>query len=234
MKAADLFLLVSMKLQDLGPQAERRWPWEVDPSGLKASLTDFLNAALRQLSLVRPDVFAVTESVRLVAGVRQTLPDPAVHGCQSKAAMLMDLVCNMGADGQTRGWPIVRASREALSAIDWSETGPVVRNLAYDPRADPGVVYVVPGGGASETVWVEAVFSAKPGAVAGSSADLPVPDSFAGPLEHWILYEVYSGDNSTSNQAKAQFHFRSFFDSLGVKLQSERYFKPQAVESEGV
>lgn len=233
MKAADLFLLVSMKLQDLGPQAERRWPWEVDPSGLKASLTDFLNAALRQLSLVRPDAFAVTESVRLVAGVRQTLPDPDVHGCQSKAALLMDLVCNMGVDGQSRGWPIVRSSREALSALDWSGTDTIVRNWAYDPKADPDVFYVFPGVRAGKTVWVEAVFSAKHSSVAGSTADLPVPDSFAGPLEHWLLYEVYSGDSSTSNQAKAMFHFKSFFDSLGVKLQSERYFKPQAVEQEG-
>lgn len=233
MKAADLFLLVSMKLQDLGPQAERRWPWEVDPSGLKASLTDFLNSALRQLSLVRPDAFAVTESVKLVAGVRQELPDPDVHDCQSKAAILMDLVSNMGADGMTRGWPISRASKDALSTLDWSESDTVVRNFAYDPKGDPDVYYVFPGVRAGETVWVEAVFSAKPGAISGSTADLPVPDSFAGPLEHWILYEVFSGDSSNSNQGRAQFHFKSFFDVLGVKLQSERYFKPQAQEPEG-
>lgn len=226
MKAADLFLLVSMKLQDLGPQADRRWPWAVDPAGLKASMTDFLNAALRQLSLVRPDAFAVTENVRLETGVRQRIPDPAVHSCQSKATILMDLVRNMGADGSHPGWPISMAARDALGALDWSESGSVVRNFAYDPKADPTVFYVFPG--VSGTVWVEAMFSALPGAVSAPTDDLPVPDSFAGPVEHWILYEIYSGDSSTSNQAKAQFHFKSFFDALGIKLQSERYFKPQS------
>jgi hypothetical protein len=61
--------------------------------------------------------------------------------------------------------------------------------------------------------------------VDSSVSELPVADSFAGPLEHWMLYEVFSGDSSTSNQAKAQFHFKAFFDALGIKLQSERYFQ---------
>lgn len=231
MLAKDLFVLVSMKLQDLGPQSERRWPWAIDPAGLKASLTDFLNAALRQLSLVRPDAFAVTENVRLEAGVRQRIPDPAVHACESQATILMDLVRNTGADGEIPGWPISRASREALAALDWAETGSVVRNFAYDPKADPKIFYVFPA--VTGTVWVEAMFSAKPGTLSAPTDELPVPDSFAGPLEHWVLYSIYSGDSSTSNQAKAQFHFKSFFDALGIKLQSERYFKPQAAESEG-
>jgi hypothetical protein len=225
MLAKDLFLLVSMKLQDMGPQDERRWPWEKDPSGTKASLTDFLNAGLRQLALVRPDAFSVTESVKLEAGVRQRIPDPAMHECQSEATVLLDLVRNMGGDGVSPGWPIVRSTRDALSALDWSKTGRVVYNFFYDSTADPDVFYVFPGVAAGRTVWAEAVFGTAPGTVSVSTDEVPVSDSFAGPLENWVLYEIFSGDSSTSNQAKAQFHFRAFFDALGIKLQSERYFQ---------
>lgn len=226
MKAKDLFLLVSMKLQDLGAQDERRWPWEVDPSGQRASLVDFLNAALRQLSLVRPDAFAVTESILLAPGVLQSLPDPAVHQSSLKATVLLDMIRNMGADGATPGRPISMASREALAAYDWSKTGTVVDHFAYDAKENPKKYHVFPGPASNRAVWVEVSYSAEPGSVSTPTSDVPVQDSFAGPLEHWVLYEVYSGDNSTSNMSKAQFHLRAFYDALGIKLQSDRYFVP--------
>lgn len=227
MQARDVFLLVAMKLQDLGPQDGRRWPWSVDPSGLRASLVDFLNAAVRQVSLVRPDATAVTEPVRLELGMLQRIPDPVRHGCTSKAALLLDLTRNMGADGRTPGTPIVLTSDAALAGLDWSLTGVAVDNYCYDARENPGVFRVYPGVSARRQVWVEASFSAQPTVVQHPEDTFPLPVSFAGPVEHWMLFQAFSGDNSVSNLAKAQMHMRAFYDSLGVKMQSDRAFSPR-------
>jgi hypothetical protein len=121
-----------------------------------------------------------------------------------------------------------------MSAYDWSKTGAIVDHYSYDAKENPKKYQVFPGPAVGRQVWAEVSYSAEPGSVSTPASDIPVQDSFAGPLEHWVLYEVYSGDNSTSNITKAQFHLRAFYDALGIKLQSDRYFAPRQRTEQGV
>lgn len=220
-----------MKLQDLG--VDKRWPWEPAAASGRASLTDFLNAAARQVALVRPDATAVTEPVRLEPGSLQRIPDPAVHGCAEKALKLLDVVRNLGQDGKRPGAPVTLATYAAMSALDWGRTGAVVENYSYDGRENPLVYHVFPAVPRARQVWVEVSFSAEPRPVSGPDDAFPLPSVFAGPVEHWMLYQIFSGDSSASNMGKAQFHMQGFYDSLGIKLQSDRTFGPR-VGAEGV
>ena len=227
MKAKEIFLLVSQKLQDIGAGTTKRWQWEIDNTGAKASLVDFCNNALRQIALNRPDATAITETILLQPGVRQLIPSPALHRSSKKALSLIELVRNMGSDGDTPGEPIFIASRDAMSAYDWSVAGTEIDNYAYDFKINPQVYLVYPGASATDDVYVEVTYSAEPTVIDSPEDEIPVPQTFAGPIMHWILYEIFSGDSSSSNTAKAQHHMTAFYQALGVKLKADLFFPVQ-------
>ena len=227
MKAKEIFLLVSQKLQDLGAGTTKRWQWEIDNTGAKASLVDFCNNALRQIALNRPDATAITETILLQPGVRQLIPSPALHRSSKKALSLIELVRNMGSDGDTPGEPIFIASRDAMSAYNWGVSGLSVDNYAYDFKVNPQVYLVYPGVSDSEDVFVEATYSAEPTQIFSAYEEIPIPQTFSGPIMHWMLYEIFSGDNSSSNTAKAQHHMTAFYQALGVKLKADLFFPVQ-------
>lgn len=221
MLVSDIFTLVSGALQDLS--GARRWPWEVTAG--QVSMVDLVNAAIREVAINRPDATAITEPVQLELGSRQVIPTVATHGASRDALSLLELIQNMGADGATPGEPCFLVTREAMSAYDWNVTGTEVDNYAYDKLLNPQVFYVSPS--LSERVYVEATYSATPPAVATPADVLPIPDTFAGPLQQWILYLIYAGDNSDANFTRAQHHATAFYQSLGVKLKADLFFPVQ-------
>ena len=228
MQAKDIFLLVSGKLADLEPGLEKRWPWEKIDS--RISLVDIFNSGLRQIALNRPDSTAITEKIKLQTGVRQLIPSPAIHSSSKKALSLIELIRNLGDDGETPGAPIFIASRDAMSAYNWGVSGSEVDNYAYDYKLNPQVYLVYPGVSESADVWVEATYSAEPTPIATSNDTFPIPDTFAGPMMHWMLYEIFCGDNSQSNMARAQHHMTAFYQALGVKLKSDLFFPVQIAQ----
>jgi hypothetical protein len=221
MLVSDIFLLVSGTLQDLS--SARRWPWEATAD--RVSLVNLINGAIREVALNRPDATAVTESVRLEVGSRQVIPNRATHGATRDALSLLELIQNTGADGMSPGEPCFLVTRSSMSAYDWTVTGTEVDNYAYDKLLNPQVFYVSPS--LSERVYVEATYSAAPPTVTTPSDALPLPDTFAGPLQHWMLYQIYAGDNSDANLARAQHHATAFYQSLGVKLKADLFFPVQ-------
>ncbi len=227
MKAKEIFLLVSQKLQDLGVGTAKRWRWDVDATGASASLVDFCNNALRQIALNRPDSTAITETIQLEPGVRQKIPSPTMHRSSKQALSLIEVIRNMGSDGDQPGEPIFIASREAMSAYDWSVTGESVDNYAYDFKLNPQVFLVYPGVPEDTDVFVEVTYSAEPTPITTSEDAIPIPQTFAAPIMHWILYEIFSGDSSQSNTAKAQHHMTAFYQALGVKLKADLFFPVQ-------
>lgn len=228
MQAKDIFLLVSGKLADLEPGLEKRWPWEKVDS--RISLVDIFNSGLRQIALNRPDSTAVTEKVKLQPGVRQLIPDPTIHQSTKKALSLIEVIQNLGSDGVTPGDPIFIAARDAMSAYDWSTPGTVIDNYAYDFKLNPMVYWVYPAVHPTTQVWVEVTYSAEPTPITLSTDTFTIPDTFAGPMMHWMLYEIFSGDNSSSNMGRAQHHMTAFYQALGVKLKSDLFFPVQIAQ----
>ncbi|BDQ35928.1 hypothetical protein SYK_02880 [Pseudodesulfovibrio nedwellii] len=231
MKAKEIFLLVSAKLQDLGIATGERWPW--NPVAGKASLVDFLNNGLRQIALNRPDSTSTTESVKLTDGVDQTIPDPAVHdGASRKALSLIEVLCNMGTDGTTPGDQIYQVTMGDIKDTDDGTLGTEVDNYAYDVKRNASIYRVYPGVETGESVYVKLTYSAEPIPIATDDDDITIPETFSGPLMHWILYEIFVGDNSDANFNKAQHHLVSFYQALGVKLKADLFF-PVEIKEEG-
>jgi len=223
MQAQELFLLVSSKLQDLDFDNGQRWPWEKDANGTLPSLIDFLNNGIRQIALNRPDATAITESVQLEVGFRQRIPDPSVHdGASKKAICLLELIQNMGSDGQTRGTPIFPVEMEAIKSYGWSSTGEEVLNYAYDKLTNPQIFYISPS--LSAPTYVELTYSAEPDEVSSPTEEIPISEIFSGPLMHWILYEIFIGDNEDSNYVRAVHHLQAFYQDLGIKMKTDLLF----------
>lgn len=219
MRAAEVLRLVSGALQDLEPGFESRWPWEGGDDG-RIGLLDFLNAALRAVSMQRPDITAVTEPIRLEPGMRQSLPRRRPHEASRDATMLIELVRNLGRDGETPGPAIVSASPAVLLA--WADPGRVsetVENYAYDRLTNKAVYYVYPGVPGNVDVWVEATYSAPPAVIVSPDQDMGVPDDYAEALKHHVLASILSGDNESSNTGKAAYHMQMYGSLLGVKTQ---------------
>lgn len=219
MRAAEVLRLVSGALQDLEPGLESRWPWEGGDDG-RIGLLDFLNDALRAVSMQRPDATVITEALRLEPGMRQRLPRKSVHMASRDATSLTELVRNMGQNGETPGPAIFSVQPSLLLA--WANpaaTGRVVENFAYDRLANRDVYYVYPGVCRDADVWVEASYSAPPESIVSPEQALGISDEYAAALEHHILASVLSGDNESSNANKAAYHMQLYSSILGVKMQ---------------
>lgn len=225
MKASEIFLLCSGVLQDLADPNGERWPW--NPEVGKVSLTDLFNSAVREIALQRPDATAHTEAIKLGDGVMQTLPREGQNGATKTALRLIEVIQNMGSDGTTPGEPIFISSKDAMKAFDWTTTGTEIDNYAYDAKSNPDTYWVYPGVTAGESVYVSMTYSAEPAAITGATDDVPLPETFAGPIKDWILYQVFAGDNSDANFAKAQHRFNAFYQALGVKLKADLFYPKQ-------
>lgn len=223
MRALDVLRLVSAALQDLDPGAESRWRWEGDERD-SVGLLDFLNQALAEVVMQRPDATARTGIIRLVSGLRQGLPDQR-HGAAEDAALFISLNLNMGEDGRTPGLPIFAATPDKI--MSWAACGGLtgrwngVEFFAHDRMADPLAYWVYPAVPEDRRVCVEATWSVRPPHISSPEDCLPLRDVFAPALAHHVLYGILSGDNEASNLARAQHHLSAFYQAMGVKGQTD-------------
>jgi hypothetical protein len=211
MRVADVLRLVSGTLQDLEEGTEARWKWEGGADDA-VGLIDFFNSATMTVVLQRPDATAVTKSERLEPGMRQRIP--------KEALMLVELVRNMGEDGETPGPAIAPVIPDILLA--WGvagRTGKTIDNFAYDRSTNPQIYYVYPCVPECPDVYVELTYSAVPRTVENPEDALPVSDNYAPAIFHHMLASILSGDSESSNFSKAQYHMQMFRQVLGIKSQ---------------
>jgi len=189
----------------------------------KDELTDFLNSAQRQTALIRPDVSSSVENITLVSGTKQSIPATALR--------LLDIVRNMGADGNTAGkpiWPIPEKTLNSYRPTWHSETGKtVIKNFIYDEKT-PNTFYVYPPAHATTTVIVEAKVSTSPADITDVDNDaISIDDIYEGPLRHWMMYLAYSKEtDSTESRDLARQQQASFYKSLTGKTQVDIALSP--------
>lgn len=199
--------LINQVRKDLNDPKEVTWKQD----DLEAVLAD----ALLALSLVRPDATAVTQSIPLVPGTKQTLPAGSLRAIR--------FIRNMGS-GATPGKALRVGDRETLDVMfpEWhEEVGTEVHEVFYDPLI-PNEFYVYPGMSASG-VFIEASIQRVPTAISNpESEDLPVADIYAPALHEWMLYRAWGGDDESSpNYPVARDRRANFFQLLGVKSQAD-------------
>ena len=188
----------------------------------ESQLIGFINDAMRQLSLVRPDATSVVEVVTLVPGTKQAVP--------TARRRLLNVIRNMGADGNTPGavvWPVDRASLDSFNP-DWHQDPEAVAidNFILDEDY-PKTYYVTPPVHSTTVVQVEVAFSVNPTLVSASGDTMTVDDVYKGPILHWALYRAYAVETeSITSTKRAEEHKIEFYQSLDIKIRVDTGASP--------
>jgi hypothetical protein len=187
-----------------------RWP-------IEAELVLWVNDAQREIALLKPDASAANETVTLVAGTKQAIPDDGNR--------LLKVVRNMSAASGGTGKRSVRlVNREVLDAQtpDWHDPdvggdaahASVVKHYLYD-EANPRNFYVYPG--VKGNAFLEIIYSANP-SVVDQDGNLSIPDIFANAVLNYVLYMAYMKDAEfAGNNQRASTHYQLFTASVNGK-----------------
>lgn len=191
-----------------------RWPVETE-------LLGWLNDGQYATVIIKPNAYVLNESVKLVAGTRQSLP---VGGIQ-----LVDVICNMGTAGNTPGRAIRLTDRETLDAQvpAWhaATASPTVKHYIYNPL-DPKHFYVYPPQPTTGQGYVQMAHAGTPTALASSSDTIALDDIYHGALMDYILYRAFSKDTEVADQARAASFKNSFITTLTGKSAVEAGYNP--------
>lgn len=187
-----------------------RWP-------VVTELVLWINDAQREIALLKPDASAVNETITLVDGTKQSIPNDGNR--------LLKVVRNMSAASGGEGRRSVRlVDREVLDAQtpDWHDpnvTGDpehtnIVKHYLYD-EANPRNFYVYPG--VSGDAYLEIIYSGNPSTVA-EGGNLSIPDIFANAVLNYVLYMAYMKDAEfAGNNQRASTHYQLFTASVNGK-----------------
>jgi hypothetical protein len=190
-----------------------------------ATWIKYLNAALRTLVLVRPDAGAVTESVQLAAGIKQSIPTAALR--------LLDITRNMGSDGSTAGRIVTPSKRKHIdySNLLWpAATGETyIENFSHDPNV-PDIFYVTPPVSSTTNVYVEMSSSQLPTTITATGNSVSTNDIFFEPVVQYMLYKAYAADDEGVEFQKAQAFLTNFFNLLNVEMQAAVASGPETKE----
>lgn len=181
-----------------------------------AELLKFFNDAQREVVLHRPDANMINTTLACVDGSKQSLPSAALR--------LIDIVRNVG------GRSVTQVDRKILDETlpNWHETAAGsngIEHFVYDP-ADPKNFYVYPKA-ASGTHSLEVVYSASTTDIvisdfSSSTTVISVDDVYANSILDYVLYRSYQKDSEFAGNAnRAQMHYQSFANALGVKTQAD-------------
>jgi len=185
----------------------------------------YLNAALRTLVLVRPDAGAVTESVQLVSGIKQSIPTAALR--------LLDIPRNMGSDGSTAGKIITPSKRKHIdySNLLWpQDTGETyIENFSHDPNT-PDIFYVTPPVISTTDVYVEMSSSQLPTTITATGDSVSTNDIYFEPVVQYMLYKAYAADDEGVEFQKAEAMFNKFLNLLNVEAKAATALGPEPKE----
>jgi hypothetical protein len=183
-----------------------------------ADLLAYAGQAQREVVKAKPDENPVRVSLQLIAGltVQDILP---AAGWQ-----LLDIVRNMGSDGETPGPAIPYIERAELDRQDrkWHSSAPSseVWNWTRD-RTDNKKFYVYPRVHLSTPVYVEMVYSAIPALFLQTVDALVISDIHQTAMEFLTAGLALMEDDPKSDIPRGQALIKTGFDSLRLGAQSE-------------
>lgn len=188
---------------------------------------DYINQAVLQILLIRPDANAVLQSVLLVEGTKQTIPDDG-H-------VFIDIIRNMGEFGVTPGIVVVGADRASLDRFDpnWhtNDFAVAIKNYMFDKRF-PRRFYVSPPVSDTTPVYVELAYCQMPDKIELSSENLPLTDPYYTPIKDWALNLAFSMDmDSHMNSILADKYQEMFYKELQVEFDSSMMIAPESTEN---
>lgn len=189
----------------------------------------YLNDGRRAIAVVRPDLFATIETVTLVAGARQSLPEAGFQ--------FFDAIRNINSDGSP-GSAVRIIEREALDAFrpGWHSEAPgSIKNFMIDERT-PDVYYVYPPAAAGQKLEISYALNPTPVQLSEvSTFQLTREKVYAGLLADYIIHRAYLKDAEyAGNGALSQQHYQLFMAGLGVGGKRLLTTSPNAANMGGV
>lgn len=229
----DLLWGVCVDLQDHRPQFTR---WSA------RELIRVYNEATTVIGRLLVSSCSRMDSIKLQPGTVQSiatlaqanvLPNP---GADLTGIHLLEVPCNMGANGLTPGPAITVTSKKMLDAVspNWhASTGPVVRSIVFDPTL-PRIFMVEPGVPVGTDVWVRAKFTALPAAVALPAIDdkttwlvdgtnataIALSDEHAPDIHAYMVARASMKDADYADPAKAERFSQMFVGSMNSKVEA--------------
>lgn len=188
----------------------------------EAQLLEWLNDAQYAISLVRPDASSSVVNLLLVAGTKQTIA----------GRRLIDVIRNMGADGNTAGQVVEHVdmgNKDKFNPSWHSDSASItINDFMHDPRV-PTVFYVSPP--ATAPTYLELKQAVVPAVLTALTETINLDDVYVPVIIEWMLYRSFSRDDiDTPNFQRGQAHKATFFNLLGVKTQIDQAFTPQSTE----
>lgn len=224
-----------MKVKDILSRAAILYNDEDYVRVSKRQYLAFLDDAINQVILSRPDAHVKTSVVKLNPGTRQEIP---LDGYS-----LIEIYANVDTqDGVTiagYGNPVFQVERKDLDYFNnWH--APVggtteITEFAYDTRS-PRTFWVNPPVTASPNIYVEMdysygvpEYSTLPSVESViEEMDIPLSDIFKGPIVSYMLYLLYSTDSTSQvDRQVAQRYEASFYQALGLEYKAMMYVIPR-------
>lgn len=178
-------------------------------------LVRWINDSRMAILTRRPSACSKIASLQLIAGTQQRIPQDGV--------LLLDVIRNMGLDGNTAGRAIRRTDRQNIDDIDpdWHSSKPnvVISQFTYDDRT-PYDFFVYPPAVAGAHISIS--YASVPAEVTiTDNLDMGVESLDA--VVNYVAYRAKSKDSEYANAGEAQSYYAAFTDALGVtkKNQSE-------------
>ena len=192
----------------------------------------FLDDALMQLVMARPDAHLKTVVVQLDPGTQQRLPEDCIS--------LIDIFRNMGQDGVTQGRPVWQVNRKDMDYFsNWHATDPLapepteITEFAYEKK-NAKIYWVSPAPGATTPIFVELMYSfAFPPYATLNWADaitqtVPCDDVFMGAVCSYMLYLLYNTDAASKMDKTIGESYKSdFYNQLGLEYKASTINMPQ-------
>lgn len=227
---------VSNLLNDMSPQFQR-FP--------EALLVDWLNDAHLAVAKYLPASCSRVDAVKLKPGTRQSIESIAAADCKPGdgstptapvlGTQLLDVICNMGADGLTAGKSVRVVDREILDVTDplWhartSTAG--ISSFMHDPRT-PMYFLVTPGVPASGSYWAMVALTAQPAripntgapgselyaATGGNSLAIGLRDEFIDDIVNYTVARANMADLEWADGNKASNFIGLFLNSINSKV----------------
>ena len=178
----------------------------------ETELLAWVNAGMKEISMIKSDAYTVHQALILVAGTVQSLP--------STGFQLIDITHNMGTGGATPGNAIKLTDRRILDVenIDWhaESAAATVKYYMYDERI-PTKFLVYPPQPSSSFGYVYIHYCAVPTAII-ISATILVSDIYRNVLLDYVLYRAYLKDaDYAENAQRAIAHYTAFNQAMGVR-----------------
>jgi hypothetical protein len=206
---------------------------------------DWLNDAALAVAKMLPAACSRVDDVKLKPGTRQSIESIAAADCKPGdgstptapvlGTQLLDVICNMGADGLTPGKSVRVIDREILDVTDplW-HTRVGARGISsymHDPRT-PMYFYVTPAVPATGAQWIRLAMTAQPvripntgapgselyGITGNNALTIPVRDEFIDDLVNYTVARANMADLEWADGNKASNFIGLFLNSINAKV----------------